>query len=589
MELSERQIEILQLIIKEQGYLTMQHIAKQMSVSYKTIANDVKELDDWLQKKGITLEKTPHKGICLILSPDKMEGLHQVLHYSASRDAYTSIKERRELILLSYLWNPEEYTSIQKLSTQYYVSNTSIIKDVELVEERLAHYAIKLKKSTKGTRILATEIDMRKALLDYMEAYLFDHMSENERYEALDDIFAKLTKQKLIGIEEILNYLESIMKDLETVSMKVINEPYYTNAFLYMTIMILRIRTGNCIRSKQELVFCDDEIDEIDFAFTKQLVHKIEEQYSLQISEAEAINIYRHLISGGLSKKEIAIVEQKTKENNLLSLTLAYTRYLIEHMSILFGIDFSNQVYLHSNLRFHVKPMLNRLRYDISISNMMLAEIKKRYPLEFACTLVSCLLTSRRYELPEPSEAEVAYVMVYFQSAMERNLHDIHALIVTGNSMGSAQLLKTRLENTFQDLYVKDIITPAKLNSVNMENIDVILSTAEVSINLPYVGISPFCDEADTLTIRHVIKQLKKQTIVEKRRKNPDIIEASIHIKDEDMLIVERKQRKIYLRKAEQAQLIEDRTAQCYMIQYHNLKEITPCLQFLLHSALPIN
>lgn len=590
MKLSERQTEIVQLLMEAQEYLTMKSIANQMSVSYKTIANDLNVLDELLQQKGIYLERTPNKGIRLTPTQNQMECLHEVLHTTTHREASTSIQERREQILLMYLWNSHTYYSLQKLSNQYYVSNTSIMKDIELIQEQLRAYDLTLEKSIKGTRLVGNEIAIRKALVDYMELFLYEHVSDGNRYERLEALLNGVMTKHTISFNEIMNFLESIMKDLETVSMKVINEPYYTNAFLYMAVMILRISLGFALNKREELVYPNDEIEEVDFEVTKQLAKKMEEQYGIRVNDAEAINVYRHLISGGLSKKEIAIVEQKTKENNRLSLTLAYTRYLIEQMSALSGVDFSNQVYLHSNLRFHVKPMLNRLRYDIKINNMMLSEIQKRYPIEFLCTSISCVLTSRRYELPEPSDAEIAYIMVYFQSAMERNLHDVHALIVSGNSMGSAQLLKIRLENTFQDLYIKDIIGPAKLQCVNMENIDVIFSTGEVRINLPYIGISPFLDETDIVTVRHTIKQLKKQSIVEERTQTYELIDAPV---SKDGAFIElhlQKQCSIYLKPDTTCYLLREKKARSlsYELHYRDLKDITPCLQLLFHSALPI-
>ena len=84
----------------------------------------------------------------------------------------------------------------------------------------------------------------------------------------------------------------------------------------------MRIKHGNYIQDVKELVYYDDAIDETDFEFTNKLCRNINHQYDIQITEAEAINVYRHLISGGLSKKEIEIVERNTKANDLTPLHL---------------------------------------------------------------------------------------------------------------------------------------------------------------------------------------------------------------------------------------------------------------------------
>lgn len=587
MKLNERQKVLLKSLIEENDYKTLQEYADMLQISYKTVSNDVNVLMKTLADIHIEVDKKPHCGIRLNLKHDQINELNKLLQEQSGKDEYLSISDRRTEIYLQYLWNPNAYYSIQYFSDLYFVSASSIMKDLDIVSEKLTRYDITMEKSKKGTCIHGSEINIRKALLDYMERYLYEHVMEVERYQHLSEKFKRFHDMEVDDIEAIIEFLEQNMNHIEAVSKKIINEPYYSNAFLYLVLMILRIKHGNYIQDVKELVYYDDAIDETDFEFTNKLCRNINHQYDIQITEAEAINVYRHLISGGLSKKEIEIVERNTKANDLNSLTLAYTRYLIEHMSILFGIDFSNQVYLHSNLRFHIKPMINRLRYDIKINNMMVEEIQKRYPLEFYLTQLSCILTSRRYEIKEPSKEEVAYIMVYFQSAIERHLHTIQAILVTGQSVGSAQLLKTRLENTFQDVVIKEILPPSKLNQVNMENIDLILTTGNVSMNLPYIAVSLFCDETDIATIRHYLKNLRKH-----KHMNPKDISICFEECDfktnQYAITMHTVFGSIVIQKIEDTHMYYDKHQGNikYGIFYKELKEINPMMQVLFNQVI---
>lgn len=524
--LNERQAKLARLLVHEPSYKTIKQYAEILSMSYKTVFNDMQVIDEFFQGYDISIEKKPRCGIRLQLRDEQRDELQALLTSSQDQgDHYLSLQHRRDQIMLGYLWN-EDFVSIQSLSNTYFVSTSSIVNDIEMIQKSLSRYALDLHKSSKGTKIQGSEINIRKALVDYVEVFLHTHMANPQRYQMLQDTFVNIHHIENINFMEIMLCLEDKMKDIEAVCKKTINEPYYTNAFLYLVIMVFRIKQGHCLVSKEELLHPEDELSKDEYEFTLQLVKTLENAFHIAISKIEMINIYRHLISGGLSKKEIEIVEKNTKENNLNSLTLAYTKRLIKYMSAMLGIDFTNQVYLHSNLRFHIKPMLSRLRYDIKINNMMLEEVKKRYPIEFYVTYISCMLTSQRYEIEMPPEEEVGYLMVYFQSAKERHLHHIKAIIVSQNSVGSTQLLKTRIENTFQDFHIQDVLNPTSLNNVNMDDVDVILSTGGISINLPYVNISPFCDEMDVVTIRQYIKTLKTQPLNDMKKIKVEIEEG---------------------------------------------------------------
>lgn len=591
MQLNERQIQLVKLLIKESNYKTISAYATDLQMSYKTIVNDLQLLEPFLKKYDVSIEKKPHHGIKLHMQAEQAYKRSQILENLNNTDEYLSINERRAKILSAFLWDSKHYFSIQKFSNEFYVSPSSITHDLDIIEESLKKYDLKLIKSSKGTRLEGTEINIRKGILDYVEIYLNEHGYSQESYHQLQLEFNSILQIEDISMAEILEFLEIRMSQIEAQAKKLINEPYFTSALLYIVIMILRVKQGNMIENQVELSHPYDEIDSNDFKFTQKLIDEIEEAYKIGINDFEAINVYRHFISGGLSQKEIAIVEKNTKENNLNSLTLAYTRYLIEHMSRLFGIDFTNQVYLHSNLRFHIKPMINRLRYDIRINNFMLNEMKKRYPLEFYLTLISCMFTSMRYELKIPSEEEICYLMVYFQTAKERHLQHISALLISQNSVGSTHLLKTRIENAFPDFHVLDILNPTKLDQVDLENIDLILSTGGITMNMPYVNISPFCDDADISSIQQYVRNLKKRNS-ELSNKFGFKVEYTAYQHNEKKRLLFNLNDSCYVeiyRAEENKMCIEKQIKDCYYgIFYKDLAALYQLLEYMLKEELLI-
>lgn len=58
-------------------------------------------------------------------------------------------------------------------------------------------------------------------------------------------------------------------------------------------------------------------------------------------------------------------------------------RYLIDRVSELKMLDFHNDQDLVNGLNIHLNTVLNRLNYDLSVSNPMLNDIKKCTPICF--------------------------------------------------------------------------------------------------------------------------------------------------------------------------------------------------------------
>ena len=67
----------------------------------------------------------------------------------------------------------------------------------------------------------------------------------------------------------------------------------------------------------------------------------------------------------------------------------------------------------------HLYTTLNRLQYNLSVSNPMLHEIKRMYPYMFDMLIHELDDINQSLSLQIPEE-EAAYLTLHFQAAMER-------------------------------------------------------------------------------------------------------------------------------------------------------------------------
>ena len=130
------------------------------------------------------------------------------------------------------------------------VSRTSIDNDLNEIRESLDKYNLELSRTLKGTRILGSEINIRKAWVFTIQEYGKinpDYITEyqNIRHKELNinEISGILNVKSISFFENLLNELENKLK-------LVVYEPYYTNLLSHLVIMTKRIIDGNYIDDK---------------------------------------------------------------------------------------------------------------------------------------------------------------------------------------------------------------------------------------------------------------------------------------------------------------------------------------------------
>ena len=110
-----------------------------MGVSTKTVYRDIEKIVK--NVKEVKLLKKQGSGIKILFSNFLIEKVpqKQLVKYS--------LEERRVNILYYLLINSKKYTSIEELSEMNFVGKSSIVNDLNYLEDRLANENMKLKKN----------------------------------------------------------------------------------------------------------------------------------------------------------------------------------------------------------------------------------------------------------------------------------------------------------------------------------------------------------------------------------------------------------------------------------------------------------
>lgn len=166
-------------------------------------------------------------------------------------------------------------------------------------------------------------------------------------------------------------------------------------------------------------------------------------------------------------------------------------------------------------LVLHIRPMLNRLNYDIQIRNPLLSQIIEQYDESLNICKAAVLLLTHEYNLKPISIDEIGYLTMYFLAALERTTFKRKVIVVCQSGYGTSQLLMTKLTKAFPQWEIVDVLSVNKLKERNLKDIDFIISTVHLDISeKPFVLVSAFLNDKD---IENILNVSKEDTFIKNR------------------------------------------------------------------------
>ncbi|WP_332058262.1 HTH domain-containing protein, partial [Streptococcus canis] len=165
--LNQRRQQLLSLLQTADDFQTLDYLASQCGVSKRTIHSDLDALEEALEIEGSIIERKRGVGVYL-----KKKTKETIVSLDSTASESYDIVTRRISIMQSLLFEHQS-VSYNTLSNIYYVSKSSIIKDLSHIEKILGRdNRLKLESDKKGTRFVGKEIDYQNAHLQFNK-YIF--------------------------------------------------------------------------------------------------------------------------------------------------------------------------------------------------------------------------------------------------------------------------------------------------------------------------------------------------------------------------------------------------------------------------------
>lgn len=477
MKLTQRQSLIASLLIKQNGYKTVKHYAKQLNISERTIHLDLKAVEKYLLQEGYELEKKPGVGIGVVKT-FKDQSIEKIIDESS---IYSTSGRRKKIIELMLLEN--RTVTFEFLSELFLISKTSINNDLKFIRKMLTSgNDLKMISDSYGTRLLGAERDIQKAYLEFNRFLLEeDHIlldsDDDKRLEILSDFYGK----------DIVSVCARVLYSYVKNDINAIAEHYVFNILNMMSILVYRILKGYHI---DELSMLNGERSDLFFEKSaEEMLTKISLRLNFTFTPNDVSYLSTYLIS---NRFEPLPAEKRYHE---------VVTSVISKVSESLKIDFTKDNKLLEQLMLHIPPMIYRLQEGIQTDNPFIFQIKKEFSLVY--NLIWIVMSEYEDELKVIfNEDEIGFLTIYFQSAIEKAKFSKKVLVVCPTGIVTSELLLNRIINILPSLTTIEVASIKELSERNLDDLDLIIST--VKLNRPdkkVVVVSPLLSDQDMKNI----------------------------------------------------------------------------------------
>lgn len=506
----DRAERILELIIKNHTPVSVDYIADQLKVSNKTIRNDFARLESLVSETDLKLSKKPGVGITIEGPEEKKLELINKIKDSANYVEPYSPEDRLNHIL-KVLFISKASTTAKELSESLYVSRVTLQKDLERVEEWLSKFNLTLmKKQNHGIEVVGSEEAWRKAVA----SLLVSNKGYIELKELLyEDYDGKIDHKSISKLKELVNLdyrlLEKIVNKAEDKLQFKFSDEAFISLIMHIAIAIKRLEEKKDIKLSEETLNSLRENEEYEVA--KQIAADIESSFKVKLPEAEIGYILLHILGTKILEGKSCDLKVSFEEQSENELAVIMAKEIISVTQRVLNINLSNDKQLLNGLILHLRPTINRLKYGLTLRNTILKEIKENYMEIFGAACMTNTIFERYIGVTMPEE-EIGYICLHLAAAVERNKNPLKALVVCASGIGTSQIISAKIERSFREIEIVDVISAIELKHRKLEDVDIIISTVPVEAVKPVLMISPLLSQNDIRRLDLYIEHLTSRS-----------------------------------------------------------------------------
>ncbi len=490
---NNRILNIVNLLLKSDNYITIDTISKELGVSNKTIRNDLKLAEEWLKENDLRLIKKT--GVGVTIAGERSSKLHTLnLIKSKNKKLIDFSPEARKIYLALRLITSTENCRVYELANELYVSRATIHKDLLSLSPILDKHKIKLnRKNNNGISITGKERNLRNLLIELMlndnGHDTFINIIKNDAYQC-DGSFV------FSGID----YIDDEYKEFINLILRSGNK--YINSLLFQPlVMVLLHLFVAFIRAKDHhnVNLSEEFINELKYEpfynEAKELTDLLSNKYNIAFSEMDIRYLQVYFIS---LQNNRTLNSENEKEAKALTNEIISSLYEDE--------TFKNSLYTH----FY--SAITRFRHGIKIENPLMTEIKTLYKNTFNIMKKTSHIIEQRYNC-QVSDDEIGYLALHLACSLESMKKPLKTVVVCHGGIGASNLLVRKLSTQIPEIQIVSQETFLSIHEADLNEIELIISTIDFNFtkNIPILIINNLLFDYDITRIKDIIKSYYKK------------------------------------------------------------------------------
>lgn len=516
-KLTSRQRSIIEIIARMSGKpVPIGAISEKLGISSRTVLRELPSIEQWMNENDFTFIRKPGVGLVIEEDPEAIELLEELLGLERVQVTYTQ-RERRRLILGELLFLREPVKSFVFLS-RFHISEGTLTKDLDALDEWLSTYQIRiLRRPGIGIMLEGSESSYRQAIanaaLEFMsEGEILKLLRRSEDEQPIHD--SGLLENRLFSFidPQILEFVEQILSDTE----KKLNIKYtdsgYMALIVHLSLAIRRLRSGEKIEMDPAELKHLQELPEYPVA--EQIAEQIGSQLKLGIPPEETGFITMHLSSARIWP------QTRRKRSQLQSINARQVvMTIVDNVEQEIALPFHTCTRMIEELTSHMDSMLNRLSLNIHLDNAQGDSIRQNYPDIYRAVENACGLLKDLPYIEDISSSEITFITMHFAAAAETlrvEQKKVAVAVVCPSGMGASRMLAANLMRSLHNIEIRQIMSAFSLEpeALRKNGIDLVISTVPLTIDFPFVCVSPIPQAQDLLIITNVVEAIstKRET-----------------------------------------------------------------------------
>lgn len=432
-------------ILEQKRTVTVTYLSEKMEVSYKTIKNDIKEINNILNG-------------CALIDYGKNEYTFYIFDKKVYNDVKSKIFEQNDFMnspgmrmafIIQKLMNSNTPYLTEELAYDMNVGRSTVNGDLKKLRFLIEEYGLEIEgKTNTGIYLKGDEINIRFFILENMYEPIY-------REYPLD--------------EDILNIVHRLAKKYFLDSITV---DYFKRSFI---LMIDRFMNGYKIEELSGVY--NDLKDTQAYRFANEVSKEVRKYILTDIPENE-IKFIAIPIAGMRTPTNEKGIESIKVGSDVITLI----ETMISEIKREMNIDIE-QNELMEDFVYHISFMMNRLKYGMRIRGIDCEDIKRNNTVsykmaEFAADIVT---KETGYNL---SKEEIALMAVYFDIFIDKSKKNniCNIAIVCGTGRVTARVIENQLRKIIKEDILIDIYSDSEITSKNIEKYDVVVSNVKLNI-----------------------------------------------------------------------------------------------------------